>query len=107
MAPVETEVESFGVNSASWTVLRPIDPPLLQRMLLYQGGKAKYYLLAFNGEETACSLLTFTHLTPEKLRVTEDPKCYSPKAAEALVERMHRMNAAEGGLQLVCEVLNI
>lgn len=89
--------------AVGWTVLRPIKPLILQRMLLYQG-KGKYYLLGYNGEETMCSLLTFSHLSAEQLRVTEDPKGYSPRDAAALLQKIHELNAAEGGLQLVCEV---
>lgn len=52
-----------------------------------------------------CSLLTFSHVSAEQLRVTEDPKGYSPRDAAALLQKIHELNAAEGGLQLVCEVM--
>ena len=89
----------------TWTVLRPVDPEVLQRMLLYESKKA-YYMLGYYGEETRCRLLTFPKTQeqhPKRLHVAEDERTYTPTEVESLFRRKHA-DPNEEGLQLLCEV---
>ena len=95
----------FGPDVAppqTWTVLRPVDPEMLQRMLLYEAKNA-YYLLGYYGDETHCRLMTFPKQTQRhRLIVQEDERTYTPKEAEELLQNIH--NDPNQGLTLLCEV---
>lgn len=89
----------------TWTVLRPVDPEVLQRMLLY-ASKTAYYLLGYYGDETRCRLLTFpkqAQNNEHRLEVVEDPRTYTPSEAQDYLQRIHSDPNAEG-LTLLCEV---
>ena len=88
-------------------IVRPIFPPVLQRLFLYQA-KTRYYLLGYNGQETECRLLEFSRLHPFSVEPPkEDPKTYTPEEAQAYLQQLHKNGFADGGLHLMCEVLHV
>eukprot|EP00210_Caulerpa_lentillifera_P003675 g3508.t1 len=106
---VKRQSSSNGKQATqTWTVLRPVYPEMLQRMLLYNSSSA-YYLLGYNGEETQCRLLIFSKSSHRgSLKVEEDPQVLTPSEASDLLEEIDVMESANGyGLDLLCEAFGI
>lgn len=88
----------------TWTMLRPVEPEVLQRMLLYQS-KTAFYLLGYYGDESSCRLLTFPKQSPKsskQLAVVEDSNIHTPQQAEAMFCDIH--SDPDEGLEFLCEV---
>lgn len=90
-------------NSSDWTVLKPVTPAVLQRIMLYRT-KSHFYLLGYNGEESACRMMEISRVDKYKLKVNENSILYSKEDSKELLQDIHESNISDGGLHFVTEV---